>query len=178
MEQSLKAVTPFEVGKARLDGTIVKTFFRMELGITAKDERMKITLLKSKMADTNVTTEWYNGIVDSEVIPTTIAEWKIMIEEYFDVANLITRARSDFKNIEMKQSEKVSTFVDRFKTARLKADIRDDKDSAERLVDGLNEFWTTVLLSDPEYKNLRKKSKYGSEDISKYFASSNSIKIK
>jgi len=90
-----------------------------------------------------------------------------MMEEYFDVSNLILRARSDFKNFEMKKSEKASTFADRFKTARLKADIKDDKDVAERLVDGLNEIWTSLLLNDPDYKSLRKKHKYGSEDVAK-----------
>ena len=57
-----------------------------------------------------------------------------MMEEYFDVANLITRARSEFKSIEMKPTEKASLFADRFKTARLKADIKDGNEAAERLV--------------------------------------------
>ena len=57
VEMALKAVTPFEVDKARQDGTVVKTIFRnlqkafkmMDLGMSARDERKKITLLKSKI---------------------------------------------------------------------------------------------------------------------------------
>jgi len=68
VEQTLNAVTPFEVGKARQDGTVVKTFFRslqevfdcMDLGTSLREERKKVILLKSKMSDTNATTEWYN----------------------------------------------------------------------------------------------------------------------
>lgn len=175
VDQTLKAVVPFEVGKARQDGTVVKTFFRqlndvfevMELGDTANEERKKTALLKSKISDTQSTTEWYTGIMESDDIPKSIKGWRDLMEEYFDVTNLVSRARTEFKLIEMKNNEKASTFVDRFKTARLKADQKDNAEMAERLVDALNESFTTLLLNDPEYKILRKRSTYTSEDISK-----------
>ena len=78
---------------------------------------------------------------------------------------MIARARADFKHIEMKPNEKASTFVDRFKTSRLKADHKDNSEMAERLVDGLNDVYTGLLLNDPDYKILRKKEKYTSEQV-------------
>lgn len=117
----------------------------MGLGDHLKDEQKKTTLLKSKMADTVATMDWYSGVVDSDEVPNSIEEWKKFMNEYFDVNNLITRARSNFKNIEMLPQEQAATFTDRFKTARLKADFRDNKEMGERLVDGLNEHFVGTL---------------------------------
>ena len=81
VDQTLKVVVPFEIGKVRQDGTVVKTFLRqlndvfevMELYDAPSDERKKIALLKSKMSDTQTTTEWYTGIMNFDDIPKSIA---------------------------------------------------------------------------------------------------------
>jgi DNA-binding transcriptional MerR regulator len=175
VEQTIKAVTPFDADKARLDGTVVKTFFNqlqrvftcMDLSNSSRDEFKKVALLESKMADSATTITWFSSIMQSEEIPTSIQEWKIFMNDYFDVTSLVSRARSDFKNISMKHNEKASTFADRFKTARLQANHQDGIEMAERLVDSLNEQFTTLLFMDPDYRSLLRQDHYTSENIAK-----------
>lgn len=154
---------------ARFDATLAPTNASMSRNFFAsldsafesleiKDDRQQTAILRSKMAQNDTTNSWISSITQEGKGPTSVAQWKAIIERDFRPEDLTEMASQKLNNLQMGKEENLLNHVGEFRKLMREANLRSSNELGSRFRQSLNPFWFKKLMNHPQYLALNDKT--------------------